>query len=49
MKAIFQAFLKTLPFMARLGTIILLLSFWVIVLLTKLYKDDGYYCEGAYV
>ena len=49
MKLIFQAFIRSLPFMMALLLGILLFFSWCSILQVKLYKDDEYYCDNAYI
>ena len=49
MKLIFQAFLSSLPLIFKLIAGTLIMSSWVAILMVKLYKDDGYYCDNAHV
>ena len=47
MKLIFQAFIRSLPFMMALLLGIVFFFSWCSILLMKLYKDDEYYCDNA--
>ena len=47
MKLIFQAVIKSLPFMIALLSGMVFFFIWFVILLIKLYKDDEYYCDNA--
>ena len=47
MKLIFQAFMKSVPFLFGLLSGILFFFTWIAIVMVKLYKDDGYYCDNA--
>ena len=48
MKLIFEAFVKCLPFIFQLATVIVFLFTWSTIIGVKVYKEDGYYCHDAF-
>ena len=48
MKLIFQAFLRCLPLIFIFTTGIVFFFTWISIMMVKVYKDDGYYCDNAY-
>ena len=48
MKLIFEAFVKCLPFIFQLATVIVFLFTWSTIIGVKVYKEDGYYCHNAF-